>query len=132
MVPYQKEQLIFTIANAGKTGFYFIWFVNTQLYSDRVKFNFKDQEGYVTAETDTRSIISITPLKNILLRNVKMKLQIPYGPTYVLRLSGSASNSQFLFSFDSYDFGQCLVQKTETQNYSTILKFKNTDVIPIM
>lgn len=76
MVPYQKEQIIFTIANAGQTGFYFIWFVNAEMYSDRVKFNFKDQEGYVPTDTETFSTISITPLKNILLKGVKIKLQV--------------------------------------------------------
>lgn len=77
MVPYQKEQITFTISNAGKTGFYFIWFINTELYSDRVKFSFKDQEGYVTTDSDTRSTICITPLKNTLLKGVKLKLQVP-------------------------------------------------------
>lgn len=38
----------------------------------------------------------------------------------------------FSFSFDSYDFGKCLVQKEETQYYSTILKFHNSDAAPIM
>lgn len=76
MVPYQKEQVTFTIANAGKTGFYFIWFVNTEFYSDRVKFCFKDQEGFVPTDTEARSTVSITPLKNILLKGVKMKLQV--------------------------------------------------------
>lgn len=76
MVPYQKEQLTFTIANAGKTGFYFIWYVNEQLYKEVAKFTFKDQEGYVTTHTDTQSVISITPLKNILLKNVKIRLEV--------------------------------------------------------
>lgn len=76
MVPYQKEQLTFTISNAGKTGFYFIWFVNTKLYSDRVKFSFKEQEGYVAMNTNIESVVSITSLKNIFLKNVKIKLQV--------------------------------------------------------
>lgn len=76
MVPYQKEQIVFAIANAGKTGFYFIWSVNTELYSEKVKFNFKDQEGYVKSDSETQSVVSITPLKNILLKGVKIKLQV--------------------------------------------------------
>lgn len=76
MVPYQKEQIKFTIANAGQIGFYFIWFANTQLYKDKVKFNFQDQEGYVSAETDVRSVVSITPLKNMLFKHVRIKLQV--------------------------------------------------------
>lgn len=76
MVPYQKEQISFTIANAGQTGFYFMWFVNSKLYSDRVKFNFKDQEGYVSANTDIRSTVAITPLKNTVLKHVKIKLKV--------------------------------------------------------
>lgn len=76
MVPYQKEQLKFTIANAGKTGFYYVWYVNGQMYSDRAKFTFKDQEGYVSANSETQSVVSVTALKNILLKNVKIKLQV--------------------------------------------------------
>lgn len=76
MVPYQKEQLTFTIANAGKTGFYYVWYVNGPMYSDRAKFTFKDQEGYVNANAETQSVVSVTALKNILLKNVKIKLQV--------------------------------------------------------
>lgn len=77
MVPHTKEEIRFTIANVGKTGFYFLWAVhNEDSYVDRFKIMFYDQEGYVTSESEVISSLIITPLKNIHLKKLRIKLQV--------------------------------------------------------
>lgn len=78
MIPLQKKRITFTLTNVGKVGFYFSWSLTDEISHDRLKIGFKEQEGYVMTNSAVISTISITPLKSVTLKRLKVKLQVIY------------------------------------------------------
>lgn len=72
--------------------------------------------------TTTISIVKILSL---------IQLQIAYGPSYALQLTGSAGKPPYKLSFSEYDFGPCLVQTAATKYYKTVLNFNNYNIFPM-
>lgn len=82
MVPNHGEEIIFTIANGGRTGFYFIWFCNEEHLAGKFRITFKPQESYVNSQSDCESKMVVMPLRSVHLKKLRIKLQVMYRPLY--------------------------------------------------
>ncbi|KAF5288916.1 hypothetical protein FQA39_LY03795 [Lamprigera yunnana] len=131
LVPLSPQETIFVISNIGLTGFYYMWTVKEDFISNKLELAFQDAEGFVPVSKETSTKMIMTPLTKVVIKKLVVKLQIRYGPTFIIHLSGATTTSTFTFSFTDYDFSTCLIQKRTTSYYKTILEFSNSDEAPI-
>ncbi|KAK4880159.1 hypothetical protein RN001_008305 [Aquatica leii] len=127
MMPLVKKEIAFAISNVGETGFYYSWSVNEGLLGSKVELHFCECNGFVPIGQEIITTMTITLLTKVVIRKLVIRLQIRYGPTYIIHLSSAMVATLYNFSFSEYDFGPCLVQKEVTSYYKVALEFTNSD-----
>nr|CAH7720449.1 unnamed protein product [Callosobruchus chinensis] len=115
------------IVNEGTIGFYYTWQLDKNSASHFVDVSVEKEKGFVAGGTKTDSVLTLTPQRKTIVHNMKVILQISYGPRYVLNINAVAGQPLFRFSFIKYDFGYCVVQKDKTKYYTASLICKNHD-----
>ncbi|KAB0798017.1 hypothetical protein PPYR_09010 [Photinus pyralis] len=131
LAPLLTQDIIFTMTNIGEIGFYYAWILKEDLTTNKVDIIFEQGNGFVPVTSEKSTRMCVTPLTNVSIKNTIIKLQIRYGLTYTIYLSGATSLPFFNFSVNEYNFGICLVQKEMTDYYKTIVEFNNGDDAPI-
>uniref|UniRef100_A0A6P7FKJ2 Hydrocephalus-inducing protein-like n=1 Tax=Diabrotica virgifera virgifera TaxID=50390 RepID=A0A6P7FKJ2_DIAVI len=126
-----KTILPFSIVNDGITGFFYNWIVKNSNTECLVTVTAKTDKEFVTGGTTVKTELFIKTGKKYKLNNFPIKLMIPYGPTYNIKLSLSAEFAVCSFSFSNYDFGNCVVQPGLRQYYEVQLEVKNREPQPV-
>lgn len=76
MLPTQEDVLQFLIRNAGNVGFYYQWTYNKEIIERKFIFNLSSTEGYIKMNTELNTTLKITALRNAVLKNYKLELQV--------------------------------------------------------
>ncbi|XP_072381898.1 hydrocephalus-inducing protein homolog isoform X2 [Diabrotica undecimpunctata] len=126
-----KSILLFSIVNDGITGFFYNWIIKNNNTECLVNVTAKTDKEFVACGTTVTTELLIKTGKKYNLSNFPIKLLIPYGPTYNIKLSLSAEFAVCSFSFTNYDFGNCVVQQGVRQYYEVQLEIKNREPQPV-
>ncbi|XP_048520745.1 hydrocephalus-inducing protein homolog isoform X1 [Dendroctonus ponderosae] len=122
----QKEQLLFKIQNIGQTGIFYEWQMDAKPVGHLFKIAVNPEKDFIKSGSTGVSKFFLEPLRAGVLKQFKVALNIMYGPTYTLHINASSEKPNYSFSFNTYNFGHCLVQAGETNFYKTVLVFKNS------
>ncbi|CAH2004217.1 unnamed protein product [Acanthoscelides obtectus] len=121
-----------SIVNEGYIGFYYTWHVDKSTTNPFVDITIEEEKGFLAGGTFNDSVLTLTPQRKSAIHDMKIILQISYGPKYVIKINAIAGKPLFKFSFVNYDFGHCLVQKNKSKYYGTLLTCKNYDTRPLV
>ncbi|KAG5865676.1 hypothetical protein JTB14_020627 [Gonioctena quinquepunctata] len=126
------KKLKLHISNKGETGFFYAWNFNKKPVEHALNIFLGNEKGFVPIGETFSAVFTIEACKRYVLKDFKIKLEISYGSTYMLKLNAVAALAMCRFSFTNYNFGCCLVQKSCSKYYNTVLEVKNIDSKPIM
>ncbi|XP_074027129.1 hydrocephalus-inducing protein homolog isoform X2 [Leptinotarsa decemlineata] len=122
-----KRELKFQISNAGQTGFFYIWNFNGKSIEYALEISSAKLKDFVRSGDCSRSDLAFVAQRKCSVKDFKMKLEISYGPTYIIKLNAYAAETMCKFSFISHNFGNCLVQKESSKYHKAILELKNCE-----
>ncbi|KAJ8920877.1 hypothetical protein NQ315_015670 [Exocentrus adspersus] len=121
----RKENIQFTIFNAGKTGFFYTIHFNAKPIEHLFTITVNPVKDFVESGKKARVVVNLEALRKTVLSDFKVKIAISYGPTYVLNIKAQATTPMVKLSFHSYNFGYCLVQERKSNYYNASLEIKN-------
>ncbi|XP_023311652.1 hydrocephalus-inducing protein [Anoplophora glabripennis] len=125
ITPKKRETIKFSVCNKGKTGFFYTVQFNAKPVEHMFYIDVNQKKEFVASNKTSTLIIYLEALRKATLKDFKVKINISYGPTYLLNMNAKAETPLVKLSFHTHNFGYCIVQKTKTTYYSVTLELKN-------
>lgn len=126
-MPYS---LTFVLKNLGEIPFYFECFLPEKL-EEGISIDIKNKQGVVLPSKEIMFQVLITALERVCFKQ-PFSIKMTKGPDYCMVFTGNAVTPICRFSFDSYDFGICLIQDSDPLKNSVVLEFYNLDSDPVL
>lgn len=70
------EMSTFIIGNVGRVGFYYKWDLTDKFLEDFATVSIEPKEGYIKTNCEVQSVISITAVKFLSKKNIKLELNV--------------------------------------------------------